>query len=97
MKNKKLQRLVEELLKSEVAEPVATEEREPRTLKVKLNNTDVYPKDEHEQKEEVEEVLVEGMRGRPSNKAKRAAPKGVTVVGKDGKLQVIKKLQKVKK
>jgi hypothetical protein len=39
-------------------------------------------------------VLVEGMRGRPSFKSLRVAPKGSTVVGKEGNLEKIKNLQK---
>jgi hypothetical protein len=39
-------------------------------------------------------VLVEGMRGRPSFKSLRVAPKGSTVVDKNGTLEKVKKLQK---
>jgi hypothetical protein len=45
-------------------------------------------------KTDLKPVLVEGMRGRPSFKSLRVAPKGSTVVDKDGKLEKIKKLQK---
>jgi len=76
------------------AEPIATSDAEPKVLKVSLANSEVYDKDSHEQAEEVEEVLVEGMRGRPSFKSLRVAPKGAVVVGKDGNLEKIKKLQK---
>jgi hypothetical protein len=76
------------------AEPIATSDAEPKVLKISLGNKEVYGGDSHEQAEEIEEVLVEGMRGRPSNKSKRVSPKGSTVMGSDGKLEVIKKLQK---
>jgi hypothetical protein len=45
-------------------------------------------------KTDLKPVLVEGMRGRPSFKSLRVAPKGSTVIDKNGKLENIKKLQK---
>jgi len=46
------------------------------------------------EKTDLKPVLVEGMRGRPSFKSLRVAPKGSTVIDKNGKLENIKKLQK---
>jgi hypothetical protein len=59
MLNKKLQKLLEEL-GAAAAEPVATEEKEPKTLSVKVDNDSVYPADEHKQSEDVTPVVVEG-------------------------------------
>jgi hypothetical protein len=70
MKNKKLEKLLEEIvakkeslgeseLGSAAAEPVHTE-KAPKEHTPEIENSDVYPADEHEQAEEVEEVIVEG-------------------------------------
>jgi hypothetical protein len=60
MLNKKLQKLLEEL-GAAAAEPVATEEKEPKTLSVKVDNDSVYPADEHKQSEDVTPVVVESL------------------------------------
>jgi len=49
-----------ESLGTAAAEPVATEEKEPKTLSVKVDNDSVYPADEHKQSEDVTPVVVEG-------------------------------------
>lgn len=85
---------IREELGTAAAHPVATKDGHGKSLKVSLGNAQVYPEGEHKQAEEVKEVIVEGVRGRPSAKSKRLDPKGSTVVGKDGKLETIKKLQK---
>ena len=41
------------------AEPVATSEEQPSEIQPAIDNEDVFPADEHEQTEEVKEVLVE--------------------------------------
>jgi hypothetical protein len=85
---------IREELGTAAAQPVATKEGHGKSLKVGLSNAHVYPEGEHKQTEEVKEVIIEGVRGRPSAKSKRMAPKGSTVVGTNGKLETIKKLQK---
>jgi hypothetical protein len=88
---------VREELGSVAAEPVATAEKAPKSLKISLGNDQVFTADNHKQAEDVKPVLVEGYgKGRPSEKSKRMAPKGNTVVGKKGQLEVIKNLQKKK-
>jgi len=55
---KKLQELLEEL--GEVAaKPVATDDSAPRELKVSMDNSDVYPADEHKQAEDIEGLIIE--------------------------------------
>jgi hypothetical protein len=76
------------------AKPVATSEAPAKTLTPSATHKDVFPSDESKSSEDLKPVLVESQRGRPSNKAKRLAPKGSTVMGPEGKLETIKKLQK---
>jgi hypothetical protein len=56
--NKKVQKLLEEL-GSQAAKPSATQHREGTALKLSFNNSKVYPASEHEQAEEVQEVIIE--------------------------------------
>jgi hypothetical protein len=58
MLNKKLARLVEEL-GGAAAEPVATDHKDAKTLKVVFGNSKLYSADVHQQAEDVEPVLVE--------------------------------------
>jgi len=58
MLNKKLAKLLEEL-GSAAAEPVATEEKTPKGLKVSFGNSKLYSADVHMQSDDVEPVLVE--------------------------------------
>ena len=64
MLNKKLQALLEELqtTKGDAAHVgnEATDEGKPEVLKIQIANKEVYASDEHEEEEEVEEVIVEG-------------------------------------
>ena len=60
MYNKKLQSLLEEL-KGEVAKTDndATKEEAPEVYTVKLSNDEVFPTEDHEEKEEVKELIIE--------------------------------------
>ena len=61
MLNKKLQSLLEEL-KGEVAVNgnEATKEEAPEVYTVKLANAETFPAKDHEEKEEVKEIIIEG-------------------------------------
>ena len=60
MLNKKLQVLLESL-KGEVAKTdnEATKEQTPEVYKVQLSNTNIFPAEDHEEKEEVKELIIE--------------------------------------
>jgi hypothetical protein len=53
---------LKEDLGSVAAEPVATEKKAAKTLKVSFGNSKVYPDSEHHQSEDVEPVLVESLK-----------------------------------
>jgi len=59
MKNKRLEKLLEELKGEVAAEPVATEEKQPEELKPEIKNDDILPANEHKEVEEIEEVVIE--------------------------------------
>jgi hypothetical protein len=53
---------LKEELGDAAAEPVATEEKTPKSLKVTFSNSKVYPDSEHQQSEDVTPVIVESMK-----------------------------------
>ena len=57
-----LEALLEELGDA-AAQPVATSEEQPSEIKPEMDNEDSFPAEEHEQSEEVKEVIVEGIEG----------------------------------
>jgi hypothetical protein len=64
MINKKLEKLVEEIISSQAAaKPVATKEGKGEISTPSMTNATVYPSDQHKQAEEVKEVIVEQVVG----------------------------------
>jgi hypothetical protein len=59
--NKKVQKLLEEL-GSAAAKPVATQHSAGKSLKVSFDNSKVYSPEVHQQAEEVEAVIIEGVK-----------------------------------
>jgi hypothetical protein len=92
MKNfKKL--LVENELGSASAQPHATIEKSADLLTIKFSNKELYPADQHQQAEEVKEVLVEGRKPMKFKKKKPAAaktPSGLPQLGMPTKNRPLK-------
>jgi hypothetical protein len=58
MKNKKLEKLLEQLGQS-LAEPITIKDKDPEDLNVKMNNSNIFPTEEHQESEDVKEIVVE--------------------------------------